>query len=210
MSRIEWEMIGRERRRVSRWSGGTTAEIAIHPATSQYAARNFAWRVSTATVEAETTDFTPLDGFSRILMVLEDELTLRHEGHGTYRLRPYEQNAFEGCWKTSSEGRATDFNLIYASRLRAGMSVLKVPGVGAMDAAVGSLPCEEGEQWIHRIWYAVEGSIEIAEAGENSLCRLDAGEALLLAVHRSHGEENWSLRNAASGQAVVIESVVFS
>ena len=37
--------------RVSHWSGGQTAEIALWPPQSSYADRNFLWRLSSATVE---------------------------------------------------------------------------------------------------------------------------------------------------------------
>ena len=39
--------------RSSRWSGGTTTELAIAPAGADYGARDFLWRVSSATVELE-------------------------------------------------------------------------------------------------------------------------------------------------------------
>ncbi|WP_051318274.1 HutD family protein [Cohnella thermotolerans] len=208
MSRIEWEFLGKERRRISRWPGGTTAEIAIHPATAQYAARNFAWRISTATVEAETSEFTPLAGFSRILMVLEGELALHHEGHGSCRLKPYESAAFEGGWRTTSEGTARDLNLICADRLRAQMNVITVAERSASAIAVGGSAFANGEQWVHRVWYAAEGSAFVRDNRGDLLCRLEAGDALLETGHRSQGEEYWLLENAGPGLVRVVESVV--
>jgi len=52
----------------TRWGGGATTQIAIAPAASQYADRDFLWRISSATVELETSDFTPLPDFERFCL----------------------------------------------------------------------------------------------------------------------------------------------
>ena len=64
----------RSQHRTSAWSGGETTELAIFPPNSNYAARNFEWRVSSATVTSETSEFTRLPGYSRRLLVLAGEL----------------------------------------------------------------------------------------------------------------------------------------
>ena len=45
---------------VSSWSGGTTTQVGIAPAGAVYASRDFMWRVSSATVDLEVSDFTAL------------------------------------------------------------------------------------------------------------------------------------------------------
>ena len=50
----------------STWSGGTTTQLAIAPEGAVYAERSFLWRVSSATVELETSDFTPLPDYNRL------------------------------------------------------------------------------------------------------------------------------------------------
>ena len=42
------------------WSGGTTTQLTIAPAGAVYADRDFLWRVSSATVELDESDFTAL------------------------------------------------------------------------------------------------------------------------------------------------------
>ena len=42
------------------WSGGKTTQLAIAPDGASYAERAFLWRISSATVELEASDFTPL------------------------------------------------------------------------------------------------------------------------------------------------------
>ena len=44
---------------VSQWTGGKTTQLAISPKEAVYADREFLWRLSSATVELEESDFTP-------------------------------------------------------------------------------------------------------------------------------------------------------
>jgi len=94
------------------WSGGTTTELFIHPIHSAYALRNFDFRLSTATVETQKSDFTPLPGISRKLLLLDGEMTLYHDNHSSEQLRKFDVAAFDGGLKTTSEGMCTDFNLM--------------------------------------------------------------------------------------------------
>ncbi|MDO4785630.1 MAG: HutD family protein, partial [Fretibacterium sp.] len=104
----------REEQRVGSWAGGTTTQLAIGPEGADYAARRFEWRISSARVDLDESDFTPLPGFQRILMILEGAVHLTHEGIREVDLGPFEQDSFEGAWKTRSRGRCVDFNLMTA------------------------------------------------------------------------------------------------
>lgn len=106
------ELIKKEELHTARWSGGTTTELGIYPKDGDYSAREFKWRVSSAVVEVEESEFTSLPGVNRILMILEGELRLIHEGHHSCILKKYDQDSFMGDWKTKSFGRVTDFNLM--------------------------------------------------------------------------------------------------
>jgi environmental stress-induced protein Ves len=96
----------------SRWSGGTTTELFIHPAGSSYASRDFDVRISTATVELETSEFTLLPGYSRILVVLEGSLRLHFETDKPFdvELEELEQITFPGHYQTTGYGKVRDFN----------------------------------------------------------------------------------------------------
>ena len=96
------------------WAGGTTTQLAIGPEGADYAARRFDWRISTARVERDESDFTPLPGFRRILMILEGSVHLTHDGVREIDLAPFEQDVFEGAQRTRSHGRCVDFNLMTA------------------------------------------------------------------------------------------------
>ncbi len=104
------------------WSGGTTTELFIYPATANYQKRDFDFRISTAKVEVEQSDFTSLPGYSRKLMVLEGAVTLNHEGHHSKKLYKFEVDEFEGDWKTTSKGRCVDFNLMTKAGINGSIS----------------------------------------------------------------------------------------
>ena len=98
--------------KTTNWSGGKTTELFISPRDSSFADRNFDFRLSTATVEIETSDFTPFEGTQRHLMILSGEMHLEHEGHHSIQLKKGEQDRFFGDWQTRSTGTCVDFNLM--------------------------------------------------------------------------------------------------
>ena len=94
------------------WAGGSTTELFIFPENSNYQNRDFTFRLSTATVEVEISEFTPLPGISRKLVVLNGEIKLSHENHHTTHLKKFDVDEFQGNWKTTCNGTCTDFNLM--------------------------------------------------------------------------------------------------
>ena len=98
--------------RISRWSGGQTAEIALWPPEGSYQCRDFLWRLSSATVECESSVFTSLPDYNRIIALLGGELALDVENAGHIVLRPGEPYRFDGGVRVESRGRAVDFNLM--------------------------------------------------------------------------------------------------
>ncbi len=97
--------------RTTNWSGGTSTELWIDPPGSSYAARDFDYRISTATIEADESTFTPLPGFDRILAVLTNEIALDINDESRV-LQPGELLHFRGEDAVRSAGRTRDFNLI--------------------------------------------------------------------------------------------------
>ena len=94
------------------WGGGSTTQLFIFPPEASYKSLNFDFRLSTATVEVETSDFTSLPGVSRTLMVLEGQMRLTHQDHHESNLSKFDVDQFEGDWKTNSKGVCKDFNLM--------------------------------------------------------------------------------------------------
>lgn len=131
-------IIRKDELRPAAWSGGETTQLAIYPAGASYADRNFLWRVSTATVDVEKSEFTPLPEVSRILMILEGEMRLVHDSSQTIALRRFEQDSFSGGTHTISIGRARDFNLMIKEGCTGTIEALELlPGAHKLHTAEG-------------------------------------------------------------------------
>lgn len=98
--------------KTNNWSGGTTTELFIYPPTAEYSLRNFDFRLSTASVITESSEFTSLPNVSRKIMVLDGAIEITHQNQYTKKLSPFEQDEFKGDWKTTTIGKCTDFNLM--------------------------------------------------------------------------------------------------
>ena len=100
----------------TKWSGGTTTQLAIYPKDAEYKKLNFLFRISTATVEVEESIFSKLPGISRKLMILDGEIKIEHQNQNSKTLKKFEQDSFEGDWDTKSFGKAVDFNLMTSDK----------------------------------------------------------------------------------------------
>jgi len=94
------------------WSGGTTTEMFLWPPDGNYANREFKVRISSATIEEETSIFSRLDGIQRYLSVLEGQITLKFNDMNELHVKPYNVIEFSGSDKTVSNGICRDFNLM--------------------------------------------------------------------------------------------------
>ena len=157
---------------VSRWSGGTTTQIAIEPPNAVYAERDFLWRVSSAEVELPESDFTPLPDYDRILMILDGELSLTHDGGEEYTLRALEQTSFDGASSTFSRGQVTDFNLMMRKSRCTGRVSVRGPKT---DCGYGEVLTGKYDK---RVFYCVAGQMK-ANIGSEWF-DLSRGDALLL------------------------------
>lgn len=115
----------RQEQAVSTWAGGSTTELAIFPEGATCAARNFGFRVSSATVELAESDFSDFSGYTRHIMPLEGSMELRHAGRTQVtRLQPCQLYTFDGGWQTHSAGTCVDFNLIHRANVHGELQVL--------------------------------------------------------------------------------------
>ncbi len=99
--------------KVGLWNGGSTTQLFIWPEGADYGKREFTLRVSSARVDLEESDFTPLMGVSRYITPLTGGFTLTHPGKEPVVMgsmaEPYR---FSGEIPTRCVGKATDFNLM--------------------------------------------------------------------------------------------------
>lgn len=113
--------------KLSHWSGGKTKEIFLSPVNGNYRPGEFDFRVSTASICLNQTEFTQLPNYKRLIMSIDKPIKLQHtkfDSTKTYQLAPLEVHAFSGDVKTTSFGTCTDFNLIFKKDLFGDMVVV--------------------------------------------------------------------------------------
>lgn len=168
------------------WSGGTTTELFIFPEGATYQARDFLFRLSTATVEVEASDFTALPGISRKIMILEGQTTLTHAQHYSKLLQKFDTDAFEGDWQTSSLGKCTDFNLMTKGSASGALRSLSIE-------AEQTIPYQIREKCDFFFVYVYAGKLQISIA--DGILYLKKGDLLIwekpnIALFLLTGEED--------------------
>lgn len=172
---MEWKLLKPSDYRTECWSGGTTTQLAIAPEGARYADRDFLWRISSAQVELEHSDFTPLPDYNRFLAVLAGELELKVGGEARTPLPCLTVHAFDGGVPTQSWGRCTDFNLMVRKGRGLGeVHSLRLPASGMMV-----LTPETSERYpsLTLALFCVSGALKLpepdltAQPGELLLCR---------------------------------------
>ena len=156
---------------VSRWSGGETTQLAIWPRDAVYGARNFLWRLSSATVELEESTFTALSDYHRLIATLDGTIALVHDDGAPLTLAPYEVHAFDGGSKTVSFGRCRDFNLMLRKGKAAG-------SLTPLTAGSAPLPLSLTETDRTALLYCAQGRCTV-DTGDG-VHDLSSGESLLL------------------------------
>lgn len=115
------KILNEENYKVSNWSGGSTTEIYISPKDSSIGNLDFDYRISTAKVGLEESNFTIMEGYKRIIMSLDNEIELTHYREDKVikeiKLSPFKEHRFLGDYKTISKGKCQDFNFIYRDNI---------------------------------------------------------------------------------------------
>ena len=167
---MKLNIIKKEDLTVNEWSGGTTTQIAIFPEDSEYKELDFMWRISSAKVEVEKSEFTSLPGVDRILIILDGELKLEHKGHHSKEMKKYDMDFFSGSWETASVGKVTDFNIMTREGCSAKADII------SMDGTVDEISLANGTN----IFFCSEGEMEL-EINRTSLV-LEEGDTLIAEV----------------------------
>ncbi|WP_301110002.1 HutD family protein [Sporosarcina sp.] len=199
------QLIRKDEQITTEWSGGDTTQLAIYPEDAQYTQQNFKWRISTAVVEAEESVFTPLPTIDRLIMVIDGEMTLKHEGHHHVHLTPYEQDRFNGGWTTRSYGKVRDFNLMLAKGCNGELEAITVETDG--DYKIVSPHANELQTF--QAFYCVNGPVYLTV---NDKEKFDVEDGDLFLLHREGLDSCVSIKffNKAEVEATVIRaSVVF-
>ena len=170
---------------VSNWSGGRTVQLSIGPAGERYADRKFLWRISSATVELETSEFTSLPDYERLIAPIRGEMILSHNGGEEILLRPFDVHRFDGADLTVSKGKCTDFNLMLRKgKVTGEMRSIRL-GCGEQQRITPEMPGDtvllylaEGAARVRAVGGAV--NVELPKLGALPELTLAAGESVVL------------------------------
>ncbi|MBQ4650972.1 MAG: HutD family protein [Firmicutes bacterium] len=187
-----------ENYKVSNWTGGKTTQLAIYPHSSDYLERNFLWRLSSATIEQEESDFSKLPDYDRVIMVLEGEVVLSYEGERVARLKELEQDRFDGGWKTKSFGRITDYNLMVRKGSEGYLDLIYP--VAAKTEFASSFETEKPLA-THAL-YCKEGYAVVNCCGESHM--INPGQLLVL-----ESEAGEKVEYSVMGEGIVIRAQIF-
>lgn len=180
------------------WSGGTTTQLAIYPPGASYADRNFIFRLSSATVDTEQSEFTHLPDYDRWLMIFEGRARLVHSSEREVTINPYEYDAFDGGISTVSFGRVTDYNLMLR---KGGTGSMKAIGLDENIKEIRIMPQGEYQSGFAGIFLRGEYA-QITLCGEP--LKLENGCQLLVLFS---GTETVSLDISGSGTVVITQGL---
>lgn len=110
------QLFSKKNTKPSIWSGGFTYEYMIYPKTAIYADRDFAFRISSATIEQVPSEFTQFKGFYRYLVMLDNGLEIEvNKEKKVYE--KYEIMEFNSDDEVTSYTKGTDFNWMVSEKV---------------------------------------------------------------------------------------------
>lgn len=199
------KIIRKEDTKTTAWSGGTTTQLAIFPESGDYARREFVWRVSSARVEVEESEFTSLPGVARCLVILDGELWLNHEGHYELEIGRLQQDNFDGGWRTVSRGRVTDFNLM----VKAGEGRVQVCEVAPASVAdVSLMPLVTEYAMVSEVFYILNGCLGVCDATGKDMT-VNAGDVVVVTNTSDDYISVLRISNNSSAKAEIVRSIIY-
>ena len=198
------KLIKKNEQTSNEWSGGITTQLAIYPEDADYNKRNFRWRISSAIVELEESVFTRLPDVWRLIMVIDGQMTLEHEGYHRVHLKPYEQDSFSGGWITKSFGKVRDFNLMLAEGCSGELEALTI-----RKEEYNETFSPNNRDLLQSVesFYCVNGHINMIIDDQESI-ELEEGDLILLRGERSTRSINIKMLNKDEAAANVIRASV--
>ncbi len=94
---MEYTIVSNEMYQTSKWSGGLTTQIAIYPEDANVVNQDFIYRISSATVNVDST-FTNYNDYIRYIATLDNEIILNEN-----KISPLQVHKFIGSDHTTSK-----------------------------------------------------------------------------------------------------------
>ena len=108
------------------WSGGTSTQLVIYPSESDLLKQNFEFRISTASIDVEESQFTQFFLHKRIICSLQNPITLIHSEIQPFYLTPLVPYSFDRGMTTKCIGKTIDFNVIFNDSWDASIKVYQI------------------------------------------------------------------------------------
>ena len=198
---MEWKLLTREDYVTTAWSGGTTTQLAIAPEGAVYADRDFLWRLSSAGVELEHSDFTPLPDYNRLISVLHGELDMKIGDGDRFGLEPFTLRSFDGGVPVESWGKCTDYNLMVRKDKCQGVAQSVALSDGATCRWTAPLAAPQEGTACTLALYCVQGSVSLPQAG------IQAQEGQLLLCRQA---DESAVELHAHGDTVIMAAAIYT
>ena len=111
----------------TQWSGGITNQMYITPSDTSIVNQDFLVRISTATINTLTSEFTKFPFHNRFLSVLDGEIEFITQNQPVKKITEYEFVFFDGAsiTRSNSTSKVVDFNIIFKKSLQLNLQCVK-------------------------------------------------------------------------------------
>ncbi|EKQ52249.1 MULTISPECIES: HutD family protein [unclassified Clostridium] len=198
------ELIKQDKFKPTFWSGGMATELTTYPSNSNYASRNFLWRLGVAKIDIPESTFSSLPKVSRKFMVTEGQITLNHENKYKKLLNPFDQDNFMGDWKTTTYGQASVFNLMTRENYNGELIHLNINPKKNTKFKYNALL---GNDLVSVCFYVTNGSFK--SIINNKIFKVNANDLLLLKDITSNSIEELILVNCSSQITHIVTSIIY-
>ncbi|MDU3336245.1 HutD family protein [Paraclostridium bifermentans] len=199
------KIVKEQGQKINKWSGGITNQLYIYPENSSYENRNFKWRISSATVEAEESEFTKLPNIQRKIMVLDGGLLLRHQNHYDKKLKKFDIDSFSGDWDTTSYGKATDFNLMTSEDCSGELRYINVKSEIILEPKMNLN--DSFYRYEFNCFYSLNGSFKI-KLDNGNILEVEQGDLAIVKFKKGF-KGKLILINSQEEELDIIESIVY-
>jgi environmental stress-induced protein Ves len=113
---MKYIIISKQHISPSIWDGGKTFEYYIYPPKTNYANRDFLFRISAASIEKVPSVFTRFENFQRFLVMLDNDLDIRRND----KIEHYSQQdvfVFDSNDEIISQSLGNDFNVMVSKSI---------------------------------------------------------------------------------------------
>ena len=192
----DYNIIKKEETTISKWFGGEIYKYFVYPESSSYDDKDFTLALVGAAVNLDESDFTDYSGYDRIIMTIDNDLNLNHNGGEMISLNKHDLYAYDGGDCTKSYGKANDFNVIF----KKGKSFGNTRTVElSKDTVIEKEIVVVREKDVFEFVFCIEGSFTFKVGEEENT--IDSED--LIVIDHSEMKENYSYRGIDRAKIVL-------